>query len=73
MKQVTLNIPENLYSFFMDLVKNMGIEKIQEKEIPTNESGQEVPAWQKEEVLKRIASMKKDEYVSWEDLVKEIK
>lgn len=73
MKQVTLNIPENLYSFFMDLVKNMGIEKIQEKEIPANDSGEEIPTWQKEEVLKRIASMKKDEYVSWEDLVKEIK
>lgn len=34
MKQITLNIPENKYDFFMELIKNLGLEKAKEK--PTN-------------------------------------
>lgn len=31
MKQITLNIPDNKYSFFMELVKNLGLEKVKDK------------------------------------------
>lgn len=32
MKQVTLNIPEKKYLFFMELIKNLGFVKIQSKQ-----------------------------------------
>jgi len=28
MKQITLNIPDSKYSFFIELVKNLGLEKV---------------------------------------------
>jgi hypothetical protein len=28
MKKITLNIPDNKYSFFLELVRNLGIEKV---------------------------------------------
>jgi len=31
MKQITLNIPDNKYSFFMELIKSLGFVKITEK------------------------------------------
>jgi len=31
MKQITLNIPDNKYSFFMELVKNLGLERVIDK------------------------------------------
>jgi hypothetical protein len=32
MKQITLNIPENKYRFFLDLVSNLGFIKVQEND-----------------------------------------
>jgi hypothetical protein len=43
MKQITVNIPDNKYSFFLELVKNLGLEKVKEEQVET-----------KEEVLKGI-------------------
>ncbi len=34
MKQVTLNIPDNKYQFFMDLIGNLGYDKVEEFIIP---------------------------------------
>ena len=31
MKQITLNIPDSKYSFFMELVNNLGLEKVKEE------------------------------------------
>lgn len=31
MKQITLNIPDNKYEFFLELVKNLGLEKVKEE------------------------------------------
>lgn len=31
MKQVTLNIPDNKYQFFMELVKNLGFVKVKDE------------------------------------------
>lgn len=38
MRQITINIPDNKYSFFLELVKNLGLEKVKEEPI---EAGQE--------------------------------
>jgi len=31
MKQITLNIPDNKYSFFLELVEHLGLEKVQDE------------------------------------------
>jgi hypothetical protein len=31
MKRITINIPDNMYSFFMELLKNLGLEKVKEE------------------------------------------
>jgi hypothetical protein len=41
MKQITLNIPENMYSFFNELIQKLGLEKV--KEVST-ESEEEILA-----------------------------
>jgi len=33
MKQVTLNIPDSKYSFFIELIKNLGLEKVKEEPV----------------------------------------
>lgn len=37
MKQITINIPDNKYSFFIELVKNLGLEKVKEEPVGTSE------------------------------------
>jgi hypothetical protein len=37
MKQITINIPDNKYSFFLELVKNLGLEKVKEEPVDTSE------------------------------------
>lgn len=34
MKQLTINIPDNQYSFFLELVEKLGFEKVEELDIP---------------------------------------
>jgi hypothetical protein len=34
MKQVILNIPDNKYQFFIELVRNLGFDKAEELDIP---------------------------------------
>ena len=34
MKQITLNIPDNQYSFFLELVQKLGFAKVEELDIP---------------------------------------
>jgi hypothetical protein len=38
MRQITINIPENKYSFFLELVKNLGLEKV--KDLPSESTGE---------------------------------
>lgn len=33
MKQITLNIPDNKYAFFLELIKNLGLEKVKEEPV----------------------------------------
>jgi hypothetical protein len=51
MKQVLLNIPENKFHFFMELVKNLGFIKATDVSIPDEH---------KQEVRKRIAASDKN-------------
>ncbi len=34
MKQVILNIPDNKYQFFIELIRNLGFDKAEEHDIP---------------------------------------
>jgi hypothetical protein len=61
MKQVTINIPENMYSFFMELVQKLGLEKVENETV-------EVPDWQKTEVIRRMESTSPEEYLTWEEI-----
>lgn len=37
MKKITINIPDNKYSFFLELVKNLGLEKVKEEPVNVNQ------------------------------------
>ncbi len=37
MKQVTINIPENKYAFFLELLNNLGLEKVNEESVEVDE------------------------------------
>lgn len=67
MKQVTLNIPDSNFPFFMELVQKLGIEIAQNNDFV-------VPEWQKEEVRKRYKNYKKDpsQALDFEQAMKEI-
>lgn len=54
MKQVTINIPEGKFEFFMELFRNLGIST---SEIPEN---LEIPEWQKDLTLNRLAQLEQD-------------
>jgi hypothetical protein len=42
MKKVVLNIPDNKLSFFLELVKNLGFAKVEEKHISNEQHLQEL-------------------------------
>jgi hypothetical protein len=52
MKQVTLNIPDGKFDFFMKVFKQMGLD-IADKNI-------DIPKWQQELTLKRLEELDKD-------------
>lgn len=68
MKQITINIPETKFRFFIELTKQLGLEISQEKTVDFI-----VPEWQKELVRERIKNSKPEDYVSWETLEKQLK
>ncbi|MCC5929443.1 MAG: hypothetical protein JJU28_09380 [Cyclobacteriaceae bacterium] len=41
MKQITINIPDNKYSFFLELLKNLGLEKVKEKPVDARQQALE--------------------------------
>lgn len=41
MKQITINIPDNKYSFFLELVKNLGLEKVKEEPVEASQEALE--------------------------------
>lgn len=66
MKQVILNIPENKFQFFMELVKNLGFVKTSVLDIPEEH---------KKIVRKRIADSDKnpERLLDWNDVKDEFK
>jgi hypothetical protein len=36
-RQITINIPDNKYSFFLELVKNLGLEKVKEEPVEASQ------------------------------------
>jgi len=58
MKQVTLNIPDNKYQFFIELVNNLGFDEPEEISIPDRH---------KTIVRNRILNSKSEELIPWED------
>ena len=65
MKEITLKIPDTKFSFFMELVKQLGIE-VDNKNI-------EIPEEHKNLVRERIKTAKQEDYVSWEDVREQLK
>jgi hypothetical protein len=65
MKEITLKIPDTKFSFFMELVKQLGIE-VDNKNI-------EIPEEHKNLVRERIKTAKQEDYVSWEDAREQLK
>ena len=41
MKQITINIPDSKYSFFLELIQNLGLEKVKEEPVETNQEALE--------------------------------
>lgn len=61
MREVTIRLPEERYSFFMELIANLGLEV---------ESDIDIPEWQKNIVRERIAEYKAnhDIAIPWDDV-----
>jgi hypothetical protein len=64
MKQVTLNIPDNKYRFFIELVQNLGFEKAEEMDIPEEH---------KAIVRERIRKSKPENLIPWDEARKQLR
>jgi hypothetical protein len=62
MKQITLQIPEKKYHFFMELIRQLGIHVSEEVEIPEEH---------KAIVRERIKTTKPEEMIPWEEARKQ--
>ena len=64
--KVILDIPENKYQFFLELVRNLTFVK--------EEDSDTIPQWQQEEVSKRLQLIEKGEMKtrSWHEAKKDI-
>lgn len=58
MKEVTLKIPDDKYQFFMELVRNLGFERVDEINIPEEH---------KAIVRERIKKSKPEELIPWQE------
>ncbi len=61
MKQITINIPEKKINFFMELVKQLGIEVVDEEGA--------IPTWQKKQLDKALDEHKNGSinYTDWKE------
>lgn len=66
MKQVILNIPDKKFDFFMELVKQLGLEV-------SEENYYKIPEEHKSIVRERIKNSKPEDMVSWEEARKQFK
>ena len=63
MRQVTLNIPENKYKFFIELVNNLGFERTEEIHISQEH---------KKIVRERINNEDPDKQITWKEARKQL-
>lgn len=65
MKEITLRISDSKLSFFMELVKQLGVEVVEDTPIPQ---------WQKDQVRQSIQEIKEGtaELTEWEAIKKDI-
>ncbi|MDH5476301.1 MAG: hypothetical protein OEX22_11465 [Cyclobacteriaceae bacterium] len=64
MKQVTLNVPDDKYKFFLELVNNLGFDKPEEIHIPEEH---------KAIVRERILNSKPEELIPWKEARKQLR
>jgi len=67
MKKIVVHIPDNKYTFFMELLKNFDFISVEEKEM-------ELPEDQKDEVRRRIKKSDEDpsRLMDWDEAKKKI-
>ncbi len=63
MKEVTVRIPDEKYSFFIELIESLGLENVMN----------DVPEFQKTEVRERIKKSKPENLLSWNEARKSLK
>jgi hypothetical protein len=66
MKQLTVNIPDKEYDFFIQLLKKFDFVKVKEAEF-------EIPESHKQLVRERIKTAKPEDYIDWDIAEKKIK
>ena len=64
--KITLDIPENKYQFFLELIKSLNFITVEDRELT-------IPEWQKKIVRDRIKNTKPEDYLSWEEVEKQFK
>ncbi|MEQ9290197.1 MAG: hypothetical protein RIG77_24915 [Cyclobacteriaceae bacterium] len=64
MKQVTLNIPESKYKFFLELIRHLGFDEPKDSGIPEEH---------KAIVVDRIKKSKQDELIPWQEARKKLR
>ncbi|TRX61420.1 hypothetical protein FNH22_05020 [Fulvivirga sp. M361] len=64
MKQITLNIPDSKYQFFMELIHQLGFDKAEEIDIPDGH---------KAIVRERIKNSNPEELIPWQEARKQLR
>ena len=65
MAEITLKIPDTKLNFFMELIQQLGFE--------ANVHEMHIPKEHKDFVRSRINSVKKEEYIPWDEARKQLK
>lgn len=64
MKEVTIKIPDGKYQFFMELVRNLGFENIEDSEISEKH---------KAIVIDRIKKSRSEDLIPWQEARKQLR
>ena len=67
MKHITISIPESFYKTFVEFFKHIPDAKIESEESVI------IPEWHKTETLKRLKNARKEDFISWEQVKKNIR
>ncbi|HLG36480.1 MAG TPA: hypothetical protein VI757_16500 [Bacteroidia bacterium] len=67
MRQITISIPESFYKTFLEFFKYIPEAKIEETETFS------IPAWHKEETMKRMKDSKEENFIPWSKAKKQLK